>query len=252
MQKRFFVFCLALVVGNGAWAGGSAEHGGWAPKFYPGLEAVGSVEWVPKAFKGKIDAVRLKWESGAMKFGVAKEVTTELSGFVDWTVSAHVKSEGNYGYAGAAMEFFDEKGKSLGVVNSKRPMVAHVWRKMEWTFSAPKAAKRYAVHLLSLNKEPVLFAKMKVTSKQGKDKGEIPFETIALPAEWNKDWNGGTVRMLNFSDAPIPVSFYRKGRMREMKAPRLEVDIPDCLEVRDACCPAGGFFERLVPLISTF
>ena len=64
------------------------------------------------------------------------------------------------------MEFFDEKGKSLGVGSSKRPMVAHVWRKMEWTFSAPKAAKRYAVHLLSLNKEPVLFAKMKVTSRQ--------------------------------------------------------------------------------------
>ena len=245
------VTVIALAAAHAVSGADSAvtARNGWAPKFYPGLEAVGSVEWVPKAFKGKIDAVRLKWESGAMKFGVWKPVTTELSGFVDWTVSAHVKSEGNYGYAGAAMEFFDEKGKSLGVVSSKRPMVAHVWRKMEWTFSAPKAAKRYAVHLLSLNKEPVLFAKMKVTSKQGKDKGEIPFETIALPAEWNKDWNGGTVRMLNFSDAPIPVSFYFKGRMREMKAPRLEVDIPDCLEVRDACCPAGGFFERLVPSV---
>ena len=225
---------------------------GWVPKFYPGLEAVGSVEWVPKAFKGKIDAVRLKWESGAMKFGVWKPVTTELSGFVDWTVSAHVKSEGNYGYAGAAMEFFDEKGRSLGLVQSPRPMVAHVWRKMEWTFSAPKAAKRYSVHLLSLNKEPVLFAKMRVTSKQGRDRGDIPFEVIALPAEWNKDWNGGKVQMLNFEDAPIPVSFHLKGRMRELKAPRLEVDLPEDLEIRDACCPAAGFFERLVPTTSTF
>ena len=47
---------------------------GWVPKFYSGLEAVGSVEWIPGGFKGKDDAVRLKWESGAMKFGVAKTV----------------------------------------------------------------------------------------------------------------------------------------------------------------------------------
>ena len=244
-RAAFAAMCMAAVCA-------CAQHGGWAPKFYPGLEAVGSVEWVPGGFKGKIEAVRLKWESGAMKFGVAKEVTTELSGFVDWTVSAHVKSEGNYGYAGAAMEFFDEKGRSLGLVQSPRPMVAHVWRKMEWTFSAPKAAKRYSVHLLSLNKEPVLFAKMKVTSKQGRDRGDIPFEVIALPAEWNKDWNGGKVQMLNFEDAPIPVSFHLKGRMRELKEPRLEVDLPEDLEIRDACCPAAGFFERLVPTTSTF
>ena len=222
--------------------------GGWSPKFYDGLEAVGSVEVVPGGFKGKEESIRLKWEYGAMKFGVAKTVTTELTGFVDWTVSAWVKSEGDYGYAGAAMEFFDGKGKSLGIVGPTRPMVAHVWRKMEWTFSAPKAAKKYAVHLLSLNKEPVQFAKMAVTSRQGRDKGDIPFAVVALPAEWNKDWNGGSVRMLNFSDAPLPVLFYLRGRMKEMKEPRLEVDIPDCLEIRDACCPAN--FENLVSVSS--
>jgi hypothetical protein len=75
-------------------------HDGWAPKFYPGLEAVGSVEWIQGAFNGRGEAVRLKWESGAMKFGVWKPVTTELSGFVDWTVSAQIKSEGdNWGEA---------------------------------------------------------------------------------------------------------------------------------------------------------
>ena len=222
--------------------------GGWSPKFYHGLEAVGSVETLPSGFKDKDVSVRLKWESGAMKFGIAKDVSTELTGFVDWTVSAWVKSEGDYGYAGAALESFDAKGRSLGIVNSPRPMVAKEWRKMEWTFSAPKTAKRYSVHLLSLNKEPVQFAKMAVTSRQGRDKGDIPFEVKALPAEWNKDWNGGTVRMLNFSDAPIPVSFYLKGQMKEMKAPRLEVDLPECLEIRDACCPAN--FEKLVPTSS--
>ena len=224
---------------------GDAAHDGWVPKFYSGLEAVGSVEWIPGGFKGKSDAVRLKWESGAMKFGVAKTVKTDLTGFVDWTVSAQVKSEGNYGYAGAALEFFDGSGKSLGIVNSQRPMVALDWKKIEWTFSAPKAAKRCSIHLLSLNKEPVLFANMRVTSKQGVDKGDIPFEVKALPAEWNKDWNGGDIRMLNFSDAPIPVSFYIKGIRRELKKPRLEVDIPECLEVREACCPHAAYFGRL-------
>lgn len=229
-------------------AGTEGVLDGWLPKFYHGFEAVGSVEAMPGGFKGKDASIRLKWESGAMKFGIAKDVATELSGFVDWTVSAWVKSEGDYGYAGAAMESFDGKGRSLGIVNSTHPMVSKEWRKMEWTFSAPKTAKRYSVHLLSLNREPVQFAKMAVTSRQGRDKGDIPFEVKALPAEWNKDWNGGTVRMLSFSDAPIPVLFYLKGQMKEMKAPRLEVDLPECLEIRDACCPAN--FEKLVPTSS--
>ena len=242
------ILATAALLAMPTFAGTDGVLDGWMPKFYDGLEAVGSVVKVPDGFKGKEASIRLKWESGAMKFGIAKTVTTELAGFVDWTVSAWVKSEGDYGYAGAAMEFFDGKGKSLGIVGPTRPMVARVWRKMEWTFSAPKTAKKYSVHLLSLNKEPVQFAKMAVTSKQGVDKGDIPFEVKALPAEWNKDWNGGTVRMLSFSDAPLPVLFYLKGQMKELKAPRLDIDIPECLEIRDACCPAN--FEKLVPTSS--
>ena len=247
MKIRHLMFSAAALAAMAAVANAELP-GGWSPKFYHGLEAVGSVETLPSGFKDKDVSIRLKWESGAMKFGIAKDVSTELTGFVDWTVSAWVKSEGDYGYAGAALESFDAKGASLGIVNSPRPMVAKEWRKMEWMFSAPKTAKRYSVHLLSLNKEPVQFAKMAVTSRQGRDKGEIPFQVIALPAEWNKDWNGGTVRMLNFSDAPLPVSFYLKGQMKEMKAPRLEVDIPECLEIREACCPSN--FEKLEPATS--
>ena len=247
IKIRHLVFSAATLAAM-AVAAEPELPGGWSPKFYHGLEAVGSVELLPSGFKDKDASVRLKWESGAMKFGIAKDVSTELTGFVDWTVSAWVKSEGDYGYAGAALESFDAKGGSLGIVNSPRPMVAKEWRKMEWTFSAPKAAKSYSVHLLSLNKEPVQFAKMAVASRQGRDKGDIPFEVRALPAEWNKDWNGGNVRMLNFSDAPIPVSFYLKGQMKEMKAPRLEVDVPECLEIRDACCPSN--FEKLEPATS--
>lgn len=242
-SAALFAGVLLLIAG----ASGNEKNGGWAPKFYPGLEAGGSVEWLPNGYKGKDAAVRLKWESGAMKFGVMKNVTTELSGLVDWTISAQVKSEGNYGYAGAAMEFFDEKGRSLGVVTSPKPAVAHSWRRMEWTFSAPKTAKKCTAHLLSLNREPVLYAKMSVTSKRGRGESQIPFEVAALPAEWNKDWNGGTVRMLNFTDAPIPVSFYVKGRIRELANPKIEVDIPESLEVKESCSPLGGYFEKFVP-----
>ena len=250
MNKLRLAAAVAVAIAGSAMAG--AENGGWAPKFYPGLEAVGSVEWVKGAYKGKLRTVRLKWESGAMKFGVAKEVTTDLTGFVDWTVTARVKSEGPYGYAGTAMEFFDAQGRSLGVVTAKKPMVAPDWRKGIWNFSAPKEAKRYVVHLLSLNKEPVMFSKVTVTARQGRDKGDIPFEVVALPAEWNKDWNGGDVRMLNFSDAPLPVSFYLKGRSKALKAPRLDVDVPAELEVVDACCPNARLYEVLSPSKTEF
>ena len=243
---------LSVAVFAGVAFGGGLQDG-WMPKFYNGLEAVGSVEWVPKAYKDKIGAIRMVWESGAMKFGAAKEVKTDLTGFVDWTIEARVKSEGDYGYAGAAMEFLDGLGRSLGIVSAKRPSVSKgEWRKMQWTFSAPKSAKRHIVHLLSLNREPVMFANVKIKSKPGVDKGDIPFEVLALPAEWNKDWNGGTVKTLNFSDAPIPTSFFVKGERKGRKDLQVVIDIPAELEIKDACCPCGRCWEALKPSATPF
>ena len=109
----------------------------WLPKFYVGLEAAGSVQKVPKGCKGKLDTIRLVWESGAKTFGVRHDVTTELTGVVDWTIEALFKCEGVAGEVGAAMEFFDEKGQSLGVVSSKRPAYAPDWRKTIWNFTGP-------------------------------------------------------------------------------------------------------------------
>ena len=246
--------CLLLIalVASEFALGGELKDG-WMPKFFNGLEAVGSVEWKPKAYKDKVGAIRCVWESGAMKFGAAKEVTTDLTGFVDWTIEARVKSEGDYGYAGAGMEFFDERGRSLGVVSAKRPSVSKgEWRKMSWTFSAPKTAKRYVAHVLSLNREPVMFSKVKVTAKPGVDKGDIPFEVLALPAEWNKDWNGGVVKTLNFSDAPIPTSFFVKGERKGRKDLQVVIDIPAELEIKDACCPCGRCWEKLAPSATPF
>ena len=139
MKIGHAIVCLTVVARMGVCVGEisanetTALPDGWTPKFYHGLEAVGSVECMPMGFKGKSAAIRLKWESGAMKFGAAKEVSTALTGFINWTVSAQVRSEGDYGYAGAAMEFFDAAGKSIGIVGSPRPMVSKVWRKMNQT-----------------------------------------------------------------------------------------------------------------------
>ena len=221
---------------------------GWTPKFYAGLEAVGSVTWKPDAFKGKDGAMRCAWESGALKFGVEKEVKTELSGWVDWVIEADVKSEGDYGYAGAAMSFLDDRGRDAGNVSNLRPVVAKVWRRTKWMFSAPKEARRFFVQLLSLDKEPVMFANVKVLSRQGIDKGEIPFEVMALPAEKNIWWNGGKAKTLNFSDAPIPTLFHMKGAKAGRDALRFVIDIPAELEIKDAYCPNGAFYEAIRPL----
>ena len=221
---------------------------GWTPKFYSGLEAVGSVTWEQNAFKSKNGAMRCAWESGALKFGVEKEVTTELAGWVDWIIEADVRSEGDYGYAGAAMSFLDGQGRDAGNVSNLRPIVAKEWRKVKWMFSAPKEARRFFVQLLSLDKEPVMFANVIVSSRQGADKGEIPFEVMALPAEKNVWWNGGKSKTLNFSDAPIPTLFYMKGAKTGRDALRFVIDIPAELEIKDAYCPNGAFYEAISPL----
>lgn len=237
-----------LAVLQAVCLGGTQLPDGWTPKFYTGLEAVGSVTWEQDAFKGKDGAMRCAWESGALKFGVEKEVKTELAGCVDWIIEADVKSEGDYGYAGAAMSFIDGRGRDVGSVSNLRPIVAKEWRKAKWMFSAPKEARRFFVQLLSLDKEPVMFANVIVSSRQGVDQGEIPFEVMALPAEKNIWWNGGTARMLNFSDAPIPTLFYMKGAKAGRDALRFVVDIPVELEIKDVYCPNGAFYEAITPL----
>ena len=246
MSKPAFFACFAFMAMSGFGDAGLPD--GWVPKFYPGLEAVGSVTWTPDAFKGKGGALRCAWESGALKFGVEKEVKTDLAGWVDWIIEADIKSEGDYGYAGAAMSFLDGSGRDAGNVSNLKPIVAKEWRRAKWMFSAPKEARRFFVQLLSLDKEPVMFANVSIVSRPGLDKGEIPFEVKALPAEKNVWWNGGKVKTLNFSDAPIPTLFYMKGAKAGRDALRFVIDIPAELEIKDAYCPNGTFYETFRPL----
>ena len=252
MVKRTMVVTLALAAQVLFGADGELPVGTWQPKFYPGLEAAGNVQTVAKGFKGKFDTIRLAWESGAKTFGVKREVTTDLKGVVDWTVEALVKSEGEAGEVGAAMEFFDAKGQSLGIVRSKRPAYSPEWRRTIWNFTGPKAACRQEIHLLSLDVDPVQLCQMSVKSRQGVDKGELEFDVMALPSEWNRDWNGGDNRMLNFSDAPIPVVFLLKGPGAQREGLQLVVDIPAELEIKDACCPYRKAFEPLKPSATPF
>lgn len=236
------------VKGGASASSGTDLPDGWTPKFYYGMEAIGSVTWVPQARRADMGAMRCAWESGALKFGVEKEVKTSLSGWVDWVIEADVKSEGDYGYAGAAMSFLDERGGNAGNVSNLRPIVAKEWRKAKWRFSAPKTARRFFVQLLSLDKEPVMFANVRITSMQGIDKGDIPFEVMALPVEKNFWWNGGKPKTLNFSDAPIPTLFYMKGAKKGREELRFVIDIPSDLEIKDCYCPNGTFHESFRPL----
>ena len=53
---------------------------GWISHFYKGLEAEGTVEWLDKGYRDRSPAVRLKWVSGARKFGIRKAIRTDLTG----------------------------------------------------------------------------------------------------------------------------------------------------------------------------
>ena len=245
-MKRL-VFALALAAGLHGF--GDLLPEGWSSKFYPGLEAAGRVTSDPTGFRDKEPSIDLVWESGMPKFGVAKRVDTELKGVVDWTVSAYVKC-GETGRAAAAMEFFDAKGKSLGVQNGIHRTFAE-WTRVEWKFTSPRNAARAEVHLLSLSEAKASFARVAVSSAQGIDKNEVPFDMKVLPAEWNRDWNGGKTRMANFSDAPLPMTVLLKGEKKGLKSPSFEIDLPDELEIKDAFCPFPVGYGRETPVSAT-
>ena len=235
---------IAVVVLPAQIASG-AGFDGWMPKFYSGLEADGKVTFAASGFRGEPSA-RLAWMGGMTKFGIAKGFETDLTGVVDWTVSAYVKC-GETGHAAAAMEFFDAKGKSLAIVTGvSRAFPA--WTRASWKFTSPRQAAKAEVHLLSLAEAPVSFARVEVSSCQGIDKNDVPFDMRILPAEWNRDWNGGRTRMTSFSDAPLPMTVLLKGEREALKCPAFEMDLPDELEIKDSFCPFALTFGRETPV----
>ncbi|MBQ2631167.1 MAG: DUF4982 domain-containing protein [Kiritimatiellae bacterium] len=226
----------------------TADGADWVEKFYPGLEASGKVTFNPTGYRGKKPSIELCYLDGAQKFGVSKDVTTDLKGVVEWAVSAQIACSAG-GKAGAAMEFFDAKGRSLGVKEGKATGVEN-WKRASWSFTSPKKAARAAVHLLSLGKGRVSFADVVVTSAPGVDTDEMPIDVAAFPAVWNKDWNGGMVDMLNFSDAPIPAAFLFRGDPEDAKDTVLEVYVPDALELKGAFCPNAALWGVETPASS--
>ena len=248
MKMQVIVFALLAAM--------SAHANEWIEKFYPGLEAGGKVNFLEKGYLGKEKAIEIVYASGLAKFGVAKDVETDLKGVVDWTVSAMV-SGGEGGSVAAAMEFFDAKGESLKLDTGRsyrtKPGIGgkENWNLATWRFTSPKKAVRASVHLLSTGKVPVRFAKVDVKSAQGVDTDEMPFNVTAWPVAWNPDWHGGEQDMVNFSDAPIPVTFALFGERDEVKEPAFEIVMPEGLEIRDAFCANYHDYGREEPTSAT-
>ena len=236
---------LAAVVVASALMAQGAGFDGWTPKFYPGLEADGKVTFSSSGFRGEPSA-DFVWSGGMPKFGIGKRVETGLRGVVDWTVSAYVKCA-DRGSVAVAMEFFDAKDRSLGVRTGVHRSFAD-WTRVTWKFTSPRKAARAEVHLLSLSEAPSSFARVEVSSVQGIDKSDVPFDMKIVPAEWNRDWNGGRTRMTSFSDAPLPMMVVLSGDRKELKCPAFEMDLPDELEVKDAFCPFARAYGRETPV----
>ena len=237
--------CAAEAVAQYSSNGETSGLDGWTPKFYQGLEADGEVVFEPLGYCGRAPAITLKWTSGMPKFGVAKGFKSKLDGVVDWTVSANVKCA-EKARATVAMEFFNRKGVSLGVKTGPLRTMRE-WTRITWKFTSPRAAARASVHLLSLSEAPVSFALVDVSDSQGIDKNEIPFAMKIVPAEWNRDWNGGKTRMMNFSDAPLPMTVLLKGEKKALKSPSFEIDLPEELEIKSAFCPLDQAYGKEIP-----
>lgn len=241
MAKTFAAFVSLMTLAS------SAESlDGWTPKFYEGLEAAGEVVVRTNGFRGTESAIELKWTAGMPKFGAAKRFPCTLKGVQDWMVSAQVRCTLKGG-AAVAIEFFDERDKSLGVLTGPTRTFTE-WTPLTWKFTSPRTAKRASVHLLSMEKAPVFFSRVAVTSVPGIDKNEIPFAMVVLPAQWNRDWNGGRTRMTSFSDAPIPMTVLLRGNLKELRKPAFEIDLPDDLELKDAYCAHTKCYGHETPV----
>lgn len=235
---------------SGATPIDGAESDGWTPKFYDRLEAAGDVVFNPTGYRNEKLAIGLKWTDGLAKFGAAKAFELQ-KGSAEWTVSAQVKGASG-SCVGVAVEFFDNMKRTLGVVEGNpctpRP---EDWSPMTWKVLAPDRTYSAEVHLLSLGKPPVAFACIEVSAASAPPKTIPPLSMRILPVEWNRVWNGGLLKMQNFSDAPIPFTVLIRARRGELTAPVFELDIPAELELKEAFCPHLECYGHEVPTSTT-
>ena len=230
-------------------AGASGLSGGWWPKFYDGLEANGTAVEVKGGYKGAAPCIEIRYLNGAQKFGIAKDVKSGISGPIEWTVAADVICEAN-GEAGAAIEFFDAKGVSLGT-NDGEGVRPAVWTRQEWRFMSPPAAKSASVHLLSLATGGVRIANIEIRDAQGREEDVLQMTAKPLPVAWNRDWNGGRAEFTSFATAPLPMAFHFKGDKARLKRPAFEIELPDDLELADAFTEHEGTYRKETPVSRT-
>ena len=214
------VAAASVFLAASAVASASGLSGGWWPKFYDGLEANGTAVEVKDGYKGVAPCIEIRYLNGAQKFGIAKDVKSDISGPVEWTVAADVLCEAN-GEAGAAIEFFNAKGVSLGTKDCEGVRPA-VWKRQEWRFTSPPAARSASVHLLSLATGGVRFANIEINDAQGREEDVLQMTAKPLPVAWNRDWNGGRAEFTSFATAPLPMAFHFKGDRDRLKRPAFE------------------------------
>lgn len=223
---------------------------GWREKFYEDLEAQGEIRLIPKGYLDKEYALALRHIAGAKIFGAERLVESNVSGVACWTVSAEVKGDGA-AEVGVAMEFFDKDGHTLGLRQGDGVKVSGAWKTRTWTFLSPSAAKTAYLHVLSLDSGLVQFAHVTVVAAPCQEADALPFEGIALPFAWNKDWNGGRYLFTSFAESPQPMAFALKGARNKLNAPYIEIDLPDDLEIRDAFTEHVEVWGRETPVSET-
>lgn len=233
-----------------ALADASAISGGWSPKFYEGREANGRASEIEDGYKGASPCIELRWLNGAQTFGVAKRVAEKLPDSAsECTITAEVRCDKD-GAACAAMEFFDGKGRSLGVKEGEtvRPKD---WLACKWKFAVPATAVSAYVHMLSLSTGAVRLANVKAAFESGRKDDVLQLSAYPLPVKWNRDWNGGKAEFTTFADAPLPMAFHFKGLREKLKRPAFEIDIPEDLELIDAFTEHMATYRGEVPVKRT-
>lgn len=242
MTKRIFLM-LSLVI---VWTMVSVA-GEWAPKFYSGLEAAGTVKTVSRGYRGTADCVELRHVSGGFKFGAEKTVESNLKGAVDWSVAADISCFGG-GEVQVGMEFFDADGRLLDA-RLGQPVKASDWTRESWTFHANARVAKATVQILSVAAGGVRFANVTANASPSTDV-EIPLAVSCWPVETTMVWNDGKAVFNTFADAPLPLTFRLKGDRCQLKDPALELDLPAELEVTDAFTDRPRCYRAEVPTVT--
>ncbi|MDD4181734.1 MAG: hypothetical protein PHE87_08900 [Victivallaceae bacterium] len=218
---------------------------GWKLKMYHGLEADGEATLEKNSYQ-KMNAIVLKWNSGARRFGVENTLKAINPGAAVYHVSAMIKTTDG-GKALFGISLLDSNGNELKEILSPFQSAGD-WQRMDFMFSTTQDTASFRLYCLSGDTGMVYFADVRCQKTDRK----VASETMALaaqlqPVEWSKTWNGGKNEFTSFAEAPLPLSFHFKGQKGKLKMAALVVDIPSELSLADAFCMHTAYHGREIP-----